>query len=54
MLINVGNVMKMIGALMFILSNRYGIKCLSNVLQLETFIVIFKVISDIMAHWYDL
>ena len=51
MLINLGNVMKMIGALMFILSNHYGIKCLSNALQLGRFNVIFKVISDLMAHW---
>ena len=43
----------MICALMFIISNHYGIKCLSNLLQLEPCNVMFKVISDIMAHWYD-
>ena len=52
--INFWNAMKMIGALMFILSNHYAIKCLSNLLQLEPCNVMLKVISDIMAHWYDL
>ena len=42
--------MKMICELMFIISNRYGIKCLSNLLQLERCNVMFKVISEIMAH----
>ena len=41
-------------ALMFITSNHYVIKYLCNVLQLERHIVMFKVISDIMAHWYDM
>ena len=41
-------------ALMFIISNHYGIKCLSNLLQLEPCNVMFKVISDIMAHWNDM
>ena len=48
------NAKKMIWALMFIISNLYGIKCLTNLLQLEPCKVMFKVISDIMAHWYDL
>ena len=41
----------MICALMFMISNQYGIKCLSNLLQLEQCIVLFKVNSDIMALW---
>ena len=45
---------KMICALMFIISNHYGIKCLSNLLQLEPCNDMFKVISDIIPHWYDL
>ena len=40
-------------ALMFIISN-HGIKCLSNPLQLEPCNVLFKVISDIIAHWHDI
>ena len=40
-------------ALMFIMSNHYGRKCLSNLLQLEPCNDMFKVISD-MAHCYDL
>ena len=39
-------------ALMFIISNHYGTKCLSNLLQLERCSDMFKVISDIMALWY--
>ena len=39
---------------MLILSNRYGIKCLIDLLQLEPSSVMLKVISDIMPHWYDL
>ena len=39
---------------MLIISNRYGIKCLSNPLQLEPCNVMCKVISDIMGHWYDM
>ena len=52
--INFCNAKKMNCALMFIISNHYGIKCLSNLLQLEPCNVMFKVISDIMAHWYDM
>ena len=44
---------KMICALIFIIRNNYGIKCLSNLLQLDPCNVMFKVISDIIAHWYD-
>ena len=52
--INFCNAKIMIFALMFIMSNHYGIKCHSNQLQLEPCNVIFKVNSDIMAHWYDM
>ena len=52
--INFCNSKKIISALMFIISNHYGIKCLSNLQQLEPCNVIFKVISDIMANWCDL
>ena len=41
-------------ALMFIISNQQGINCLSSLLQVEPRNVMFKVISDIMAHWYDM
>ena len=44
----------MISALMYIISNHKGIKCLSNLLHLEKCNVMFKVISDIMAHWYEM
>ena len=40
--INFCNAKKMICALMFILSNHYGIKCLSNLLQLEPCNVMFN------------
>ena len=40
--------------MMFIISNDYGIKCLRNLLRLEPCNIMFKVISDKMAHWYDL
>ena len=52
--INFCNAKKMICALMFIISNHYGIKCLSNLQQLEPCNVMFKVISDMWAHWYHL
>ena len=45
---------KMICALMFIINYRYGIKCLSNLLQLETCNAMFKVISNIIPNCYDL
>ena len=44
----------MICALMFIISNHIGTKCLSILLQLETCNVMFRVIYDIMAHCHDL
>ena len=47
------NAKKTICALMFIKKKLNGIKCLSNLVQLELCNVMFKVISDIMAHWYD-
>ena len=43
----------MICVCMFIISN-HEIKYLSNLLQLEPCDGMFKVISDIMPHWYDL
>ena len=45
---------EMISALMFIISNHNGIECFRNLLQLEPSNVVFKVIYDVMAHWYDL
>ena len=44
---------KMIGALMFMINNHYGTKCRCNLLHLEPCNLMFKVISDIMEHWYD-
>ena len=41
-------------ALMFIMSNHYGRKFVSNLVQLEPCNDMFKVISDIMAHCYDM
>ena len=41
-------------ALRFIISNPYGIKCPSTPLQSEPYNIMFKVISDILSHWYDL
>ena len=52
--INICNAKKMNCALMFIMSNHYGRKCLSNFLQLEPCNDMFKMISDMMAHCYDL
>ena len=46
--------LKMICSLTLIICNHYGIKCLCNRLQLEPWNVMFKVISDIMADWYDM
>ena len=40
-------------ALMYNKSNQYRRKCLSKSLQLVTCTDMFKVISDIMAYWYD-
>ena len=39
-------------ALMFIINNHIGRKCLSNILHLERCNVMFDVISEIMAYWY--
>ena len=39
---------------MFIIGNQYGIKCLSKLLLIEPCNVMFKVISDIMGHKYDM
>ena len=41
-------------ALMFVMCNHYRRKCPSNLLQLEKCSDLLKVISDIMAHSYDL
>ena len=41
-------------ALMFIISNHYGIKYLSNLQQLESCNIMYKGISYIMVHLYDL
>ena len=41
-------------ALMFIMSNHYGRKCVNNLLQLEPWNDMFIVISDMMAHCYDM
>ena len=45
---------KMICALMYIISYHHRIKYLCNLLQLKPSNVMFKVISDIMEHSYDL
>ena len=52
--INFCNAKKMNCALMFIMSNHYGRKCINNLSQLEKCNVMLKVISDIVAHCYDL
>ena len=39
---------------MFIISNHYGRKCFSILLQLEPCSDKSKVISDVMAHWYEM
>ena len=52
--INLCNAKKMIFALIFIISNYHGINCLSSLLQVEPCNVMFKVISDIMAHCYNM
>ena len=54
MAINFWNAKKMNCALMFILSNHYGMICLSNLIQFEPYNVTFKMISDIMPQSYDL
>ena len=52
--INFCNAAKMNCALMLITSNHYGRKWLSNLLLVEPNNDMFKVISDIMAHWYEM
>ena len=47
--INFCNAIKTNCALMFIISNHHGS---SNLFHLELWSVMFKVISDIMEHWY--
>ena len=44
---------KMDCALMIIISNHFGIKCLFYELQLDTWYVILKVFSDMLAHRYE-
>ena len=52
--INFCNGRKMIWPLMFIISNHHGAKRLSNILLLEPWKDMFKVISVTMAQWYHL
>ena len=40
--------------MMFLLSNHYARKCLSNLLQSEPCSDMFQVISDIKAQWYEM
>ena len=40
--------------LMFMISNHYGTKCLIILIELKPCNDIFKVISGIMANWYEL
>ena len=49
--INFCNGKKIICTLMFLISNHYG---LSILLLLEPCNVMFKVISEILAHWYEM
>ena len=51
---NFGNAKKMNCAFMFIISNYYGIKCDSHLLQLEPCNDMCKVISDIMEYCNDM
>ena len=52
--INFSNAIKMCCALMFIISNHYGLKCLSNLVWLVSCNDVFKVISHIMAPSYEM
>ena len=52
--INFCNAKKMNCVLMFIISNYYWIICVSNLVQIEQCNDMFKAISDIMAHCYDM
>ena len=49
--INFCNAYKSNCALMFFIRNNYRRKCLNNLLHLEPCIVMFIMISDMMAHW---
>ena len=51
---NFCNGKKMNCALMFIMSNHYGRKCFTIILQLEPCNDMFKVIYGIIANWYEL
>ena len=44
----------MICALKLIIKTHYGIKCIINLLHLQPYDDMFKMISDIMTYWYDL
>ena len=46
------NVKKIISSMMFMISNHYGIKCLSNLILIVPCNVMFIVISDILAISY--
>ena len=50
--INFCNAKKINCAIIYIINNHYGRKCFSNLLQLERCNDMFRVLSDIMAHWY--
>ena len=39
---------------LFIIINHYGSQCLSILKQLEPCSDMYKVISDVMAHWYEM
>ena len=39
---------------MFSISNHYGRKCISILLQLEPCSDMSKFISDVLAHWYEM
>ena len=51
---NFCNAKKMNCTLIFIMSYRHGIKCVSSLLQFEQWNDMFKLISDIMAHCCDM
>ena len=46
--------MKINCALMFMISNHYGRKCLSTLKQLEPCSDMFQVICDVMANLYEM
>ena len=51
--INLCKARKMICALMFVISNHWEIKCLSNLIQLKPCSVIYKVTSDIITKTFN-